>query len=115
MPRRLTAPRRSRLQTMGRAYLIGLAAVVTAVAFAGPAQADLSAVSTVVAAPGLDPAGTGLAAWYQDANGMQLTLCEDGTPACLGATPGDLTNPAAGELFYSRAVADFTGPNGESG
>src|SRR5256885_5418605 len=114
MPRRLTVPIcLSEARMTARAWLIALALVVTAVALAAPARADLAAVSTVAAAPGLDPAGTGLAAWYQDANGMQLTVCEDGTPACFGATPAALTDPAAGELFYSRAVADFTGPSGE--
>src|SRR2546429_907774 len=88
--------------SMPLAWLMSLAAVVICAAGAAPAQADLAAVSTVAAPPGLDPAGTGLAAWYQDANGMQLTLCDDGTPACPGATPATLTDPAGGELFYNR-------------
>jgi hypothetical protein len=90
-----------------------LGCVFAAAAMAAPAQADLATLSTVAAAPGLDPLGTGLPSWYQDANGLQLAICEDGTPACLSATPATLTDPAVGEIFYNMATAVLTGPAGE--
>src|SRR5437763_1521711 len=113
MPRRLTAPRRSRLQTMGRAYLIGLAAVVTAVAFAGPAHADLSAVSTVAEPYGtqsVDTNATGTGTTTQDIGCAPLGIvARDFTLALAtgAATPDGSVGPFI--MWDAGAPAGYVG------
>lgn len=87
-------------------------------AAAAPAQADLAAVGPLNVA-------TGFPAWFEDAVGQRLQLCDEFDPTLpaeeqLPCLP-ELTNPALGvvagnivEALYYAAAAQFPGPNGEA-
>jgi hypothetical protein len=77
-----------------------VASVLGSVALAAPAQAALTAAGAV------DPA-TKAPAFYQDANGLQLGLCQTGTVNCGPAVPG--------ENFWYSAVSTMIGPAGATG
>jgi hypothetical protein len=96
----VAAPFAGRPQRLRRPLLLA-ATALAALAAASPAHAAL----TAVAPPPLDPV-TGTPFWYQDANGMKLELCDDGTPNCFGATPATFA-PGVGP-FYNRGVARVT-------
>jgi hypothetical protein len=53
----------------------------------------------------------GFPTYYRDARGLPLRICEDGTPRCLRANPGDLVAPE-GENFYWMATATLHTPRG---
>src|SRR3954471_20532185 len=81
--------------------IAALAALAISGLAAAPAHAALSLAGPV------NPA-TSAAAFYQDANGLQLALCVSGTPNCL---PGP-TSAQGGEDFYNMATSTFTTPLG---
>lgn len=103
------------IKKWARSFLLLVAAMVLAFGFTQPATADLAAVGPV------DPV-TGFPTWFEDALGLQVQLCDEGgavdeEPPCLP----ELINPALGfvegnigEALFYAAVAEFTGPNGES-
>jgi hypothetical protein len=101
------SPRARARKPAGRRFLRGPAAAAAALAvagaLAGPAQANLAATGPV------NPS-TGYPDWYQDANGLKVQLCVDGTAAC-SAAPGDLTAPG-GESFWWYVTGDVTLPSG---
>ena len=53
----------------------------------------------------------GFPTYYRDVRGLALRMCEDGTPQCLRASPGDLV-PPDGENFYWMATATLHTPKG---
>jgi hypothetical protein len=77
----------------------------------------IPALALVSPAQALDPAGVGprdpgdhgFPAYYTDDSGVALQMCDDGTGACLGATPASL-DPVDGENFYWMATADMSAP-----
>src|SRR3954471_5975635 len=81
--------------------IAALAALAISGLAAAPAHAALSLAGPV------NPA-TSAAAFYQDANGLQLALCVSGTPNCL---PGP-TSAQGGEDFYYEATSTVTTPLG---
>jgi hypothetical protein len=89
-----------------RAVITTAAALVAAAALAGPASANLSAVSPDISA-------FGFPTYYQDSTGLQVGLCiED--PGCPASPPaGDMRAPD-GEAFYQLANATVTGTGGQS-
>jgi hypothetical protein len=81
--------------------------MMAAAAFAGPAQASLSAMGAV------DPNSVPFPTYYEDGLGTQLALCVD-DPLCP-ASPTQFTNQAPNdEAFYMLASSDATGPDGQS-
>jgi hypothetical protein len=81
--------------------------MMAAAAFAGPAQANLSAMGAV------DPNSVPFPTYYEDGLGTQLALCVD-DPLCP-ASPTQFTNQAPNdEAFYMLASSNATGPNGQS-
>ena len=80
-----------------------VAAALGAAAFAAPAQAELALTGPI------DPL-TGVPAWYEDTNGMQLELCTDEPGFC----PTTALSAADGESFWSVVGAALTGPDGQS-
>ena len=98
-----TAPARDHTRRVLRAALCALAATLL---LAGPAHAALTAVGPT------DPTN-GFPAWYQDANGTQLTLCiaDPKCPASMAAPPFVAPD---GENFYQLASAALTAPGGGS-
>jgi len=89
-----------------RAAITTAAALVAAAALAGPASANLSAVSPNISA-------FGFPTYYEDSTGLQVGLCiED--PGCPASPPaGDMKAPD-GEAFYQLATATVTGTGGQS-
>ena len=89
-----------------RAAITTAAAVVAAAALAGPASANLTAMS-----PDLNPFG--FPAYYQDSSGLQVGLCieDPGCPASPAAS--DMVGPD-GEAFYQLANGTVTAPGGKS-
>ena len=63
----------------------------------------------VVAMGPVDPSNN-FPSWYQDSNGLKLTLCLDGLAVCF-AGPGDLT-PPDGEAFWMGADSALDLPGG---
>jgi hypothetical protein len=89
-----------------RAAISTAAAIVAAAALAGPASANLAAVSPDISA-------FGFPTYYQDSTPLQVGLCieDPGCPASPKA--GDMKAPD-GEAFYQLANATVTGTGGES-
>jgi hypothetical protein len=89
-----------------RAAITTAAALVAAAAFAGPASADLAAMS-----PDLNLFG--FPAYYADSTGLQVGLCiED--PGCPASPPASDMVAPDGEAFYQLANATVTAPGGKS-
>lgn len=59
-----------------------------------------------------EPDDRGFPSHYTDDAGISLTLCEDGTAACLGAVRDDLT-PPEGEALYWAATATVPTSRGD--
>jgi hypothetical protein len=80
-------------------------ALTAAMAFAYPAQAELTARSPEIGA-------SGHPLWYEDASGLRMGLCV-ADPKCPAAPPE--LGPVApnDEAFYSMASADLLGPDGQ--
>jgi hypothetical protein len=95
-----------RTRRCARAAITTAAALVAAAALAGPASANLTAMS-----PNLNPFG--FPAYYEDSSGLQVGLCIEnpGCPASPAAS--DMVGPD-GEAFYQLANATVTGSNGQS-
>jgi hypothetical protein len=89
-----------------RAAITTAAALIAAAALAGPASANLTAVSPDVSA-------FGFPTYYEDSTGLQVGLCieDPGCPASPAA--GDMKAPD-GEAFYQLANAAVTGTGGQS-
>ena len=97
--------RRARRRT--RAIITTAAAMMAAAAFAGPAQAGLSAVGAV------DPNSVPFPTWYEDGTGTRLALCVN--DSLCPASPTQFTNQAPNdEAFYMLASSDLSGPDGQS-
>ncbi len=81
--------------------------ILVAVVMLGSLWAVPSVLARLAAVGPLDPA-TGFPRWYQDTNGLSLTLCLDGPPNCLASAADlDPANPAAtGEAFWWDAFAE---------
>ena len=80
--------------------------VIGAAAFAGPANANLTAMS-----PDLNPFG--FPSYYEDASGLQVGLCiED--PQCPASPPASDFKAPDGEAFYQLANATVNGPGSAS-
>ena len=88
-----------------RAAITTAAALTAAIAFAIPAQAELTARSAEIGA-------SGHPLWYEDASGLRMGLCV-ADPKCPAAPPE--LGPVApnDEAFYSMASADLLGPDGQ--
>jgi len=97
----------ARARRRTRAVITTAAAMMAAAAFAGPAQASLSAMGNV------DPNSVPFPTWYDDGVGTNLALCVD--DGLCPASPQQFTNQAPNdEAFYMLASADLSGPNGQS-
>jgi hypothetical protein len=90
-----------------RATITTAAALLAAAAFAGPAQASLSAMGNV------EPNSVPFPTWYDDGVGTKLALCVD-DPLCPAGPPVFTNQAPNDEAFYMLASADLTGPNGQS-
>lgn len=101
-----------------RRWLLITAALVLALGFGTPAQADLAAVGPVDQV-------TGFPIWFEDAQGLRVQLCDEFDPAgVLDEQPpclpelidpnGGFVDGNIGEALFYAAVAEFDGPNGES-
>jgi hypothetical protein len=91
---------------MMRAGITTAAALVAAAALAGPASANLTAMS-----PDLNPFG--FPTYYEDSTGLQLGLCIEDPLCPTSPAAADLIAPD-GEAFYQLANATVTAPGGKS-
>jgi len=103
----LGARRRTRRRTLTATLAAVLCSVSTLTLVAPSAEADFVGVAEI------NP-DTGFPAYYTDEDGLSVQLCIDGSAYCSGVTREDLVGEgAAGEAFYSYAVAEVAGFKGE--
>lgn len=108
--------------------LMRVTAILSMVALASAAQADLSRVGPVPVAA-VQPQGVGFPAWYQDLNGLALDICLPNLSDAGGLQQGACLLTGVGveppysfpgtypdEIFYYRAVSEVlnTGPTGSN-